>query len=86
MKTQTLDDLFRRAVEAIDAGDLPTLNSLLADHPELAHEYEELKLHLAAQWVGVSREQRETYSESKSDFIERVVALALKSGYALAGC
>jgi hypothetical protein len=35
---QTLGDLFRRAVEAIDAGDLPTLNSLLADHPELAHE------------------------------------------------
>jgi GrpB-like predicted nucleotidyltransferase (UPF0157 family) len=53
----------------------------LRDHHELAHEYEELKLHLAAQWVGVSREQRETYSESKSDFIARVVALALKSGY-----
>ena len=58
----------------------------LRDHSELAHEYEELKLNLAARWVGVSREQRETYSESKSDFIERVVALALKSGYPRGGC
>jgi GrpB-like predicted nucleotidyltransferase (UPF0157 family) len=58
----------------------------LRDHPELAHEYEELKLSLAARWVGVSREQRETYSESKSDFIERVVALTLKSGYPRGSC
>jgi ankyrin repeat protein len=34
----TLDDLFRRAVEAIDTGDLPALDRLLADQPQLAHE------------------------------------------------
>src|SRR5262245_19747871 len=28
---RTLDDLFRRAVEAIDTGDLPALDRLLAD-------------------------------------------------------
>jgi len=34
----SLDDLFRQAVGAIDAGDLATLSRLLADHPRLAHE------------------------------------------------
>jgi Ankyrin repeats (3 copies) len=34
----SLDDLFRQAAEAIDAGDLATLNRLLADHPQLAQE------------------------------------------------
>jgi peptide-methionine (S)-S-oxide reductase len=34
----SLDDLFRQAVEAIDAGDLATLNGLLADYPQLAQE------------------------------------------------
>lgn len=32
------DDLFRRAVTAIDAGDLPALERLLAAHPSLATE------------------------------------------------
>ena len=30
-----LDDLFRQAVDAIDAGDLPALEGLLRDHPDL---------------------------------------------------
>jgi hypothetical protein len=34
----SLDDLFRQAVEAIDAGDLAALNRQLADHPRLAQE------------------------------------------------
>lgn len=34
----SLDELFRQAVGAIDAGDLATLTRLLADHPRLAHE------------------------------------------------
>lgn len=44
---QTLDDLFRQAVEAIEAGDLQKLNRLLADHPRLAHE----RLTEPGQWL-----------------------------------
>jgi len=32
------DGLFREAVTAIDAGDLPTLKRLLLEHPELSHD------------------------------------------------
>jgi len=36
--SETLDALFHQAVSAIDAGDVTTLEHLLATHPELAHE------------------------------------------------
>jgi peptide-methionine (S)-S-oxide reductase len=35
---ELLDRLFRDAVAAIDAGDVPALNGLLAEHPELLHD------------------------------------------------
>ena len=44
---RTRDDLFREAVEAIDAGDLPGLNRLLADHPQLSRE----RLTKPGQWL-----------------------------------
>jgi GrpB-like predicted nucleotidyltransferase (UPF0157 family) len=53
----------------------------LRDHVEAAREYEELKRALAAQIAGADRESREQYTQAKSDFIERVVALAIEKGY-----
>ena len=53
----------------------------LRDHPQTAGEYDQLKERLAAQLVGTTREQREAYALGKSDFIGRVVELALGSGY-----
>jgi len=53
----------------------------LRDHPQSAGEYDRLKEQLALKWVGATREQREAYSLGKSDFIGRVVELALGSGY-----
>lgn len=38
MKDAELDVLFQQAVAAIDAGDVPTLERLLAQHPRLVHE------------------------------------------------
>jgi hypothetical protein len=35
---ERLDDLFREAVSAIDAGDIPTLQQLLTAHPQLVQE------------------------------------------------
>jgi len=37
-RTEGLDALFRQAVSAIDAGDVTSLERLLATHPELTHE------------------------------------------------
>ena len=35
---ENLDDLFRQAVAAIDAGDLAALQALLNEHPQLVHD------------------------------------------------
>ena len=53
----------------------------LRDHPGVAREYEDLKRTVAAQMVATDPESRERYAVAKTDFIERVVALALESGY-----
>jgi GrpB-like predicted nucleotidyltransferase (UPF0157 family) len=53
----------------------------LRDHPDTAREYERLKRDLAAQHIGDVAESREAYSVGKSAFVERIVALALESGY-----
>jgi GrpB-like predicted nucleotidyltransferase (UPF0157 family) len=53
----------------------------LRDHPGTAREYEQLKRHLAVQHVGDDARSREAYSTGKSDFVERIVAMALASGY-----
>jgi GrpB-like predicted nucleotidyltransferase (UPF0157 family) len=53
----------------------------LRDHSDVAHEYERLKYDLARQLVGANHESREEYVVAKTGFIERVVALAIQSGY-----
>jgi len=50
----------------------------LRDHPTVAREYEELKRAIAAQVGGTDPESRERYAIAKSDFVERVVALAIE--------
>ena len=49
--------------------------------PDTAREYENLKRSVAARFAASDPESREGYACEKSDFIERVVALALRSGY-----
>jgi len=46
-----------------------------------SREYEQLKLDLVRQLGATNRESREAYARAKTDFIERVVAMALRSGY-----
>ena len=53
----------------------------LREHSDVAREYEDLKRTLAAQTVAADRASRERYAVAKTDFIERVVALALARGY-----
>jgi GrpB-like predicted nucleotidyltransferase (UPF0157 family) len=53
----------------------------LRDHPETAREYERLKHDLSVQYAGEDAASREAYSAGKSAFVERIVALALNSGY-----
>ena len=53
----------------------------LRDHADVAREYEDLKRTLAAQVVAVDPESQERYAAAKTDFIERVVSLAVAKGY-----
>jgi GrpB-like predicted nucleotidyltransferase (UPF0157 family) len=53
----------------------------LRDHPDVAREYEGLKRTVAAKIVAVDPESRQRYAVAKTDFIERVVTLAIGSGY-----
>lgn len=53
----------------------------LRDHPGTARDYEQLKRKLAAQHVGADATSREAYSIGKSALVERIVAMALASGY-----
>jgi GrpB-like predicted nucleotidyltransferase (UPF0157 family) len=53
----------------------------LRDHLDTARQYEALKRAVAAEVVGNDASSREEYAHRKTDFIEQVVALALRSGY-----
>jgi GrpB-like predicted nucleotidyltransferase (UPF0157 family) len=70
-------------VEAGGAEERRTLafRDYLRDHAAAAREYEHLKQALAIQFVATNHESREAYARAKTDFIERVVAMALGSGY-----
>ena len=48
----------------------------LRAHHDAAREYEQLKQHLARQLAPIDRESREAYARAKTDFIERIIALA----------
>ena len=54
----------------------------LRDHPNHARQYEQLKIDLAAQFMPKNDESREAYARAKTDFIERIIAIALAAGYA----
>jgi len=55
----------------------------LRDHATVVREYERLKEDLTRHLAAADPESRETYARGKTDFIERVVAMALSSGYPL---
>ena len=54
----------------------------LRDHPDVAREYAELKRTVAAQIVEADPESQARYASAKTEYIERVVALAVERGYA----
>lgn len=53
----------------------------LRDHRDVAREYEDLKRTVAAQIVAADPESHERYAVAKTEFIERVVGLAVSRGY-----
>jgi GrpB-like predicted nucleotidyltransferase (UPF0157 family) len=53
----------------------------LREHPAAAHQYEDLKRDLAGKIAPNNRGSREAYARAKTDFIERIVAVALSGGY-----
>jgi GrpB-like predicted nucleotidyltransferase (UPF0157 family) len=53
----------------------------LRDHPGVAREYADLKHTKAGEAVATDPEWHERYARSKTDFIDRVIALALNQGY-----
>jgi GrpB-like predicted nucleotidyltransferase (UPF0157 family) len=53
----------------------------LRDHSAAAGEYEHLKQELARRLAATTPESREAYARAKTDFIERIVAMALSNGY-----
>jgi len=53
----------------------------LREHRDAAREYEQLKRGLAPQFAAADRESREAYARAKTEFIERIIATALSSGY-----
>ena len=53
----------------------------LRDHTPAASEYEQLKRDLAARVSSTTAESREAYALAKSDFIERIISVAIHSGY-----
>ena len=70
-------------VQASGAEERRTLafRDYLRDHADAAREYEQLKQDLATQLAAIDRESREAYARAKTDFIERIVAMALSSEY-----
>ena len=53
----------------------------LREHADVAREYVELKTRLAARADATDPSSREAYAQAKSEFIERVTALAVANGY-----
>ena len=53
----------------------------LREHRDVAREYVTLKKHLATLVNAAESSSRETYANGKSEFIDRVVQIALASGY-----
>ena len=61
--------------------DSVVLRDYLRDHSAVARDYERLKHGLATELAAINPETREAYARAKTDFIDRTVAVALRSGY-----
>jgi GrpB-like predicted nucleotidyltransferase (UPF0157 family) len=70
-------------VEAGGAEERRTLafRDYLCDHPAAARDYEEVKRDLSRRLLATTHESREAYAQAKTAFIERIVEVALNSGY-----
>ena len=53
----------------------------LREDPDVSRDYEDVKRTVAAQIVAADPDSRERYAVAKTDFIERVVGLAVTAGY-----
>jgi GrpB-like predicted nucleotidyltransferase (UPF0157 family) len=53
----------------------------LRDHADVMRDYAALKQRLAPQYAAAAKVAREAYADAKSEFIERVIQLALAAGY-----
>ena len=73
-------------VHVVRAGDAEERRTLafrdyLREHADTAREYAALKVRLARQFSAEQFGSRQAYADAKTEFIERVVADALKLGY-----
>jgi GrpB-like predicted nucleotidyltransferase (UPF0157 family) len=73
-------------VHVVRAGDVEERRTLafrdyLRDHPNAASEYAQLKRDLASRFSAAAFGSRQAYADAKTEFIERIIAEALKSGY-----
>lgn len=53
----------------------------LRDRPDESRAYAELKIQLAVRFSAATFESRQAYADAKTEFVERVVAAALRLGY-----
>ena len=73
-------------IHVVEAGGVEERRTLafrdyLRDHTAVARQYEKLKCDLASQFATTDHESRDAYAHAKTEFIERTIALALKSGF-----
>ncbi len=73
-------------VHVVESGGLEERRTLafrdyLRDYIDVAHEYGVLKRQLATQYDAGNTADREAYAIAKTEFIERVVKIALAKGY-----
>ena len=59
-----------------DIGTNLAFRDYLRSHPDAAHDYERLKRRLASKF----RDDRQTYTESKAEFIGGIIAAAMRDG------
>ena len=71
----------RTVITCTSSKEAGAFRDYLRDHLEVAREYEDLKRTLAAQIVAADPESQQQYADAKTDFIERVVGLAVSRGY-----
>jgi GrpB-like predicted nucleotidyltransferase (UPF0157 family) len=73
-------------VHVVQAGGVEERRTLafrdyLREHGDVAREYETLKRELAARFNAAESSSREGYASAKGEFIERIVQVALATGY-----